>query len=119
MPVKKSHYTRTQNPFKQYIDTPNKETQSWLYMKYREWLADNHPEAQPVKDSYYLNIYNTKYNLEIRQPKVDTCDTCHRFDQSIKKGKAEMKDTSQLEQEWEEHKEKANDAYTNLREAKN
>ena len=39
-PVKKSHYTRTKNPFKQYIDTVNKETQSWLYTKYMEWLAE-------------------------------------------------------------------------------
>ena len=57
MPVKKSHYTRTQNPNKQYIDTPNKETQSWLYVKYCEWLAEKHPEEQPVKESYYLEIY--------------------------------------------------------------
>ena len=118
MPVKKSHYTRTKNPHKQYIDTPNRETQTWLYSKYREWLADNHPEVPPVKESYYLEIYNTKYNLEIRPPKVDTCDTCHRLEQSIIKGKADGKDTSKLEQEWDNHKEKANDAYDHLRKAK-
>ena len=80
VPVKRNHYTRTQNPHKQYMDIPNKETQTWLYVRYCEWLAETHPEAQPVKKSYFLEIYNTKYNIEIRRPKVDTCDTCHRLE---------------------------------------
>ena len=96
VPVKKSHYTRTKNPHKQYIDSPNRETQTWLYSKYREWLADNCPEVPPVKCSYYLKIYNTKFNLEIKPPKVDTCNTCNQFKDAITNGNAQGKDASEI-----------------------
>ena len=118
MPVKKTHYTINSNPHKQYIDTPNRETHKWLYAKYREWLADNDPEVPPVKCSYYLEIYNTKFNLEIKPPKIDTCDTCHKLEQSIIKGNAEGKDTNELQKECDNHKEKANEAYDHLRQAR-
>ena len=96
-PVRSSHYTRTQNPYKQYIDIPNKESQSWLYTKYCEWLGENHPGVEPVRESYYLNIYNTCYNLEITPPRVDTCDICHRLCKKIKEEKAAGKDTREVE----------------------
>ena len=118
MPVKKTHYTVNSNPYKQYINTPNQESQTWLYEKYREWLADNSPEVPPVKCSYYLEIYNTKFNLEIKPPKVDTCVTCNKFEQAIKDANAEGKDTSVTQKEWDAHKEKAQEAYHHLREAR-
>ena len=118
MPVRKTHYTVNSNPYMQYLDTQNQETQKWLYDKYCEWLADNYPEVAPVKKSYYLEIYNTKFNIGIKPPKVDTCATCKKLEDGIRDGNAQGKDTSELQKELEDHKEKAKEAYAHLQEAR-
>ena len=118
LPVKGTHYTVNKNPHKQYIVTANKESHRWLYDKYREWLADNSPEVPPVKKSYYLDIFNTKFNLEIKPPKVDTCNTCNQFKDDITNANAQGKDASEIQKEFDAHKEKAQEAYDHLREAR-
>ena len=118
LPVKGTHYTVNKNPHKQYIVTANKESHRWLYERYREWLADNFPEVAPVRESYYLEIYNTKFNLEIKPPKVDTCNTCNQFKDAITNANAQGKDASEIQKEWDAHKEKAQEAYDHLRQAR-
>ena len=51
--VTASHYTRTINPHRQYLDFADKVSMNWIYVRYKEWLADNHPGSVPVKELLY------------------------------------------------------------------
>ena len=112
--VTASHYTRTINPHRQYLDFADQVSMTWLYDRYREWLADEHPGNEPVKESYYTNIFNTCYNINSSTPKVDVCAICNRLGIRITEAKDVGRDCSQLINELTEHKEKASVAYTSL-----
>ena len=45
--VRASHYTRTINPHRQYLDFVDQVSMSWLFDRYREWLAEEHPGTLP------------------------------------------------------------------------
>lgn len=42
-----------------------------------------HPDLK-VKESYFRNIFNTKYNVGFGTPRVDVCSTCLQLDEKLK-----------------------------------
>ena len=115
IPARRSHYSFTHNPHKQYVDTEDKKSQVWFYRKYQEWIYQNHTGEAPVTESMFKNIYNNCYNLEIVSPRVDVCDTCMILEAEIKRCKDLQKDPSEFEEQYAAHKDKANIAYSHLK----
>ena len=85
LPVRASHYTRSVNPFRQYLDYPDRTSTTWCYKSYVTWLYENYPKQDPVKESYYEKIFTTCYNIHSNLPKTDVCDNCNRFEIELKR----------------------------------
>ena len=77
LPVCSSHYTRTRNPNRQYLEANNSIQQ--LYMKYRAWMYIKHPTITIVNKRYYNKVFSTNYNIGFRPTRKDACSTCQRF----------------------------------------
>ena len=118
LPTRSSHYTRDKNPFRKYIDLPEKKSFEWFYYKYVEWSKVHYPHIQIVRLSYYRHIWDTCYNIETKSPRVDTCDACTLLRLKITQLKADGKDATEPERQLEEHLEKANVAYQHLKDAR-
>lgn len=117
IPARSSHYTRNSNEHRQYVDTLDKKSQCFFFGKYLEWMEENHSDAEPLKKSMYLYIFNNFYNLEIVSPKVDVCDVCTMLLEKLKQLRDKNKDTTDCEAELSQHKTKANVAYEHLKQA--
>lgn len=50
-----------------------------LYKEKKSGTGNN-----PVKESYYRQIFNTQYNLSFKIPETDTCDDCDEFERRLK-----------------------------------
>ena len=118
LPVRSSHYTREINKDKQYIDLPDKQPQTFFNTKYLDRLQLFYPEVEVVKESYYLHLFNTQYNIETKKPRVDECLTCIKFNNDISVLKEQGKDATAMEDHLLEHKKQADIAYLHLKSAK-
>ena len=114
IPVRASHYTRSVNHNRQYVDCSDQKSIAWLHERYKEWMVREKPNVSPVNLAYYNTIFSTCYNIEFRKPKRDTCDTCDRLNAKIDAEKKNGTDTSELESELKIHKVKASVAYRHL-----
>ena len=89
-----------------------------LYEKYQEFMQTQRPGIEEVSLEYYRNIFTNCYNIESKKPKADTCDTCADIEKDIKNLKAAGKDYTSEENKLKEHREKADVAYDELKNAK-
>jgi hypothetical protein len=79
-PTVQSHYTRTHNPNRRYLATElNIKAMFHLYVDHCKANAI----ANPVSESMYRKIFNTKFNLHFKQPHKDTCKKCDLYKISI------------------------------------
>ena len=115
LPVRASHYTRSVNPFRQYLDYPDRTSTTWCYKSYVTWLYENYPDQEPVKESYYEKIFTTCYNIHSNLPKTDVCDNCNRLRNRIEEAQKAGRDYSDLQKELDEHLAMAAVAYENLK----
>lgn len=53
----------------------------------------------PVKEKYYYNVFSTKFNLYIKQPSKDTCQTCDAFQIKIQSSDDEGIKMAKIEKE--------------------
>ena len=61
IPVTSSHHSRSQNPRRQFLPLAMSTTE--LFAAYVDWMAINHPDVTPVKDSFFRTFFNEEYNL--------------------------------------------------------
>jgi hypothetical protein len=71
-PVNISHYTRSHSEERRYL-SPNLSINE-MYRLYVQKCAED--DTEPVKDSMYRHIFNTKFNLAFHAPWKDTCKKC-------------------------------------------
>ena len=71
IPKIESHYCRADTS-KEYLDSSL--NISKLYDLYKEQMAKK--DENPVKLSYYREIFSTEFNLAFQRPKKDRCDVC-------------------------------------------
>ena len=83
LPTRSSHYTQDKNPFRKYIDLPDKKSFEWFYYKYVEWSKEHYPNVKIVIKSYYKHIWDTCYNIDTTSPRVDICDACAQLENEI------------------------------------
>lgn len=81
-PMYTSHYSRNKNPSKKYLDTHlNVQKMYSLYVDTCKVEG-----ANPVKESFYRTVFNTKFNLSFKKPLTDTCNKCDLYESQIKHG---------------------------------
>ncbi len=68
------HYRRTSAPDRKYITAVHSVAE--MYRAYVEKCEGEN--AQPVKPSFYTNIFNTEFNISFKPPLQDTCQICDR-----------------------------------------
>lgn len=74
-PAYQSHYTRSHNPNRRYLD-PSLNIRL-MYNLYKEKCADEN--NTPISESIYRNIFHRDFNLHFHVPAKDTCVTCDLF----------------------------------------
>lgn len=90
-----SHYSRKKFSHKKYLDPRVNITK--MYELYREFCAEkNEP---PVKESYYMFIFNTAFNLSFHKPCTDSCATCDRLENLLVHGDPHEVQTLTLQKE--------------------
>ena len=90
-PAEQSHYSRSQNSNRMYLSPLLSVTK--MYDAYVQWCKSENI-YKPVSDSYYREIFATRFNYGFGCPRSDTC------------GKCDMGGDN------EEHKSKADQAFT-------
>lgn len=75
-----SHYSRHKNPQTKYLSADLNIRK--MYELYLEFCNDNNIQ-NPVKESFYRNVFNTSYNLSFKRPHTDTCTTCDSLHNQI------------------------------------
>lgn len=112
LPVRSSHYTRTKNPNRQFVDYGDQKSIAWLHARYEEWMPKVHNGVKIVKYSYYNQIFSNNYNISFKTPRSDTCDTCAQLHQLI----SNAEDPSPHQIEYEIHMDKAETAKAAMKE---
>lgn len=82
-PKYSSHYSREKNPHTKYLSSDLNLKK--MYELFVQSCNDKNIET-PVKESYYRQIFNTKFNLSFKKPLSDTCNTCDQLNIKIKHG---------------------------------
>ena len=118
LPVRASHYTREVNEYRQYLDYRNQMSIPELYRMYVDYSSCRYPWVETVKLGFFRHIWNTCYNINTEPPKVDVCNVCNIFENRIKEALAANKSCVDIQQEKQQHQDKASKAYENLRMAK-
>lgn len=95
-PKYSSHYTRNKTPNRKYL--PQDCSLKEMYKLYCEFCREE-KQDEPVKESFYRNIFNTQFNLSFKRPNTDTCDKCDQFKIKIDHGEGEEKALAQREKE--------------------
>ena len=81
-----SHYSRSESPYLKYLQEGL--NSQMLYKLYCDKCAEQNKIS--VKDSFYRNIFSTKFKLSFRRPQLDTCDTCNILNNLIKNSTTEV-----------------------------
>lgn len=105
-----SHYTRTHNPNRKYLNPDL--TIKKMYDMYVLWCTDN--QKTPVKEKMYYHVFSTKFNLHFKPPLKDTCQVCDGFKNRLLM--ANEDDRKVIETEKELHLRKAENARNSLKE---
>ena len=71
-PVERSHYSRSQNPNRQYLSLELSIMK--MYELYKIWCEAGN--KNPVSSGMYRHIFTTEYNYGFGTPKSDTCSVC-------------------------------------------
>ena len=106
LPVRSSHYTRTKNPNRQFVDYSDQKSIAWLHTRYEEWMPKVNEGVKIVKYSYYNNVFSNNYNIS------DICDTCAQLQQLI----SNAEDPAPHQLEYDIHKDKAEVAKAAMKE---
>lgn len=112
-PAYKSHYTRTHNPGRKYLNS-NLTIKKMIDM-YKSWCSDN--GKVPVKDKQYYHVFSSQFNLHFKPPGKDTCQYCDSFENRLLKSNEEEKRAIECEREL--HLRKAEKARQSLTDDKN
>ena len=72
IPAYFSHYTRSHNPHRKYLNPDL--TIKKLYDLYVLWCGEN--QKTPVKEKMYYHVFSTNFNLHFKPPFKDTCQVC-------------------------------------------
>ncbi|XP_066987766.1 uncharacterized protein [Macrobrachium rosenbergii] len=105
VPKVSSHYTRARSADRKYFSTEL--NMAILYQLHRDWMTENYPDDEKVKESFYRNAVNVKFNVGFAPVRTDTCNTCDLFTNQIKtlKDSAASEDViSGLEEQLAEHR---------------
>lgn len=107
-PPIESHYTRARSSKKYLNPVLNIETMYKLYLK---WCNDKElSKDKLVKCSMYRFIFCTEFNFSFKKPNLDTCDTCDKFESSLRNiTDATQKET--IEKEKKNHLDEAENRY--------
>ena len=119
LPTRSSHYTREKNENMRYIDLPDRKCMKYFYQRYTEYRNTYHPNVAVVKPTYFRYIWNTCYNIGIKNPRKDKCDTCENLNNQITLAKEAGRIPKKEEALLNEHTEKAKVAYQHLKNARN
>lgn len=109
-PKFQSHYTRLDNPHRQYLD-PELNVKK-MYEAYVVWCKNKN--LKPEKEHYYRFIFNTEFNLHFHVTRKDTCRICDGFKQKISL-EADDEEKKKLEQKHSDHLQNAESARQSLR----
>lgn len=108
-PAYTSHYTRSHNPNRKYLDSSL--NIRLMYNLYKEQCLQEN--CNPVSEAIYRNIFHRDFNLHFHTPSKDTCVTC-----DLLKGKLDCVTDEQqrqdLKTQHELHLRKAEKARQNL-----
>ena len=104
--VTASHYSRARNPHRRYMEADGGSI-PMLYGLYLSWMADEHPEEETVKRSFYHHIFTKKYNIVFKRPVTDKCNNCDILEKAIRNTKDSKGDTRELQDLLNTHKEAA------------
>ena len=74
-PTETSHYSRTENPNREYLSPLI--SLAKMYKLYCDRCTE--ASMKPVSDTKYYQIFNTEFNLGFGSPKSDTCSKCDRI----------------------------------------
>lgn len=69
---------------------------------------------EKVKESYFRNIFNTRFNLSFKTPRTDVCSTCLELSERLKRALNDD-EKKQLATEKKIHKQKADAFFGFLR----
>lgn len=111
--VIESHYCRSKSSSRVYISSELNIKKLWQIYN-SEALTD----SLTVKESYFLHIFCTEFNIGFGTPSTDACSTCISLAEKIKHSDCITK-KNELKTELKLHKLKANAFYSKLKEDKN
>lgn len=70
-----SHYTRTHNPNRKYLNLDL--TMKKMYDLYVVWCGEN--QKTPVTEKMFYHVFSINFNLHFKPPLKDTCQVCDSF----------------------------------------
>lgn len=91
-----SHYSREKTSNVKYLD-PRLDLKK-MYTLYVSFCQEE-KHVEPVKESFYRHIFNTKFNLSFHRPLTDTCVTCDKLQVTIEHGNEDSKREAQIQKE--------------------
>ena len=119
LPTRSSHYTREKNPNMRYIDLPDRKYMQYFYNTYVNYRNAYHPNVAIAKLTYFRYIWTTCYNIGVKNPRKDKCETCVDLNNKIYTAREAGRNTKKEEELLNEHKAKADMAYLHLKNARN
>lgn len=114
-PCRKSHYSRSSNLKREYLDEGL--SISRIYLLYQEKYEPEVKESgikPQVKEWLYRKIFNEEFNLSFGYPRSDTCETCDLLNVAIRASASEEERETKKE-ELATHQENASKGYQMLR----
>ena len=114
-PRRKSHYSRSDNRKREYLDENLSISRMYLlYLEKHEPQVKETGAKPEVKEWLYRKIFNEEFNLSFGYPRSDTCETCDLLHVTIQASKSEA-ERVELQLELAAHQEKASQGYRLLR----
>ena len=107
-PVMRSHYSRSHHGKRRKYLSPLLSVATM-----HELYKENHESGDDVSYEFYLNYFNSNFNLSFGHTKSDTCGTCDQFKVQIEA--ANDTDKPRLLSQQEDHHREAENFYSSLR----
>ena len=114
LPTVSSHYTRAKAKNRLYL--PSGGNTTCVYNDYVRHMHEEHRDVTIVKEGFFRQIFNTKYNISFSPPATDVCNTCERLTIDISAKTSKGEDAKDMEHALESHKELARTAQDMLKE---